>query len=81
MQYLERLPDVQDAVASALMTLGDGNWRMGEGVQVGQKAPKIADIDERTILEHYTCKPPLYSRAFTCGRRAQVPQNVHRRDP
>ena len=59
MQYLERLPDVQDAVASALMTLGDGNWRMGEGVQLGQKAPKIADIDERTILEHYTCKPPL----------------------
>jgi exocyst complex component 7 len=51
---VERLPEVRDAVASALMTLGDGNWKMGEGVQVG-KAGKTADVDEHTILEHYTC--------------------------
>ena len=54
MQYVERLPEVQMGVASALMTLGDGNWRMGEGVQVG-KTPKAGDIDDQTILEHYTC--------------------------
>lgn len=52
---MERLPEVKDAVAAALMTLGDGNWKMGEGVQVG-KASKATDIDERTILEHYMCK-------------------------
>ncbi|KIP11817.1 hypothetical protein PHLGIDRAFT_62971 [Phlebiopsis gigantea 11061_1 CR5-6] len=52
-QYVERLPEVQTGVASALLTLGDGNWRMGEGVQVG-KTPKAGDIDEQTILEHYT---------------------------
>lgn len=54
MQYCERLPEVKDAVGAALMTLGDGNWRMGEGVQVG-KAPKTVDLDEQTVLEHYTC--------------------------
>ena len=42
------------AVASALITLGDGNWKMGEGVKaVGSK---VTDIDEQTILEHYVCK-------------------------
>ena len=29
--FLERLLAVKDAAASALLTLGDGNWRMGEG--------------------------------------------------
>ncbi|CAL1708427.1 unnamed protein product [Somion occarium] len=51
-QYMERLPEVQDAVASALLTLGDGNWKMGEGVQVG-KGTKPTEVNERTILEHY----------------------------
>ncbi|OCH84783.1 hypothetical protein OBBRIDRAFT_798791 [Obba rivulosa] len=51
-QYMEKIPEVRDAVAGALMTLGDGNWKMGEGTQVG-KANKSADIDERTVLEHY----------------------------
>ncbi|KAI0826310.1 Cullin repeat-like-containing domain protein [Irpex lacteus] len=50
-QFLERIPEVQMAVASALITLGDGNWKMGEGVKaVGSK---VTDIDEQTILEHY----------------------------
>lgn len=52
---MERLPEVQDAVASALLTLGDGNWKMGEGVQVG-KGTKPTEVNERTILEHYLCK-------------------------
>ncbi|EKM56316.1 uncharacterized protein PHACADRAFT_193929 [Phanerochaete carnosa HHB-10118-sp] len=52
-QYVERLPEVREAVATALLTLGDGNWKMGEGVQVG-KAPKTAEVDGRTVLEHYT---------------------------
>ena len=53
-QYLERLLVVQDAAASALLTLGDGNWKMGEGAQVGGKT-KAAEVDEQTVLEHFTC--------------------------
>jgi exocyst complex protein 7 len=31
--YIERIPQVLSAVESALFALGDGNWKMGEGVQ------------------------------------------------
>jgi exocyst complex protein 7 len=51
---MERLPQVEAAAASALITLGDGNWKMGEGVQVGVTA-KSGDNDERVILEHFVC--------------------------
>ena len=53
--YLEAIPAVQDAVASALLTLGDGNWKMGEGMQVKQ-GPKLVEGDESVVLEHYLCK-------------------------
>ena len=52
---MERLPELQDAVGPALQMLGDGNWKMGEGVQVG-KGPKSTDLDERTIMEHFLCR-------------------------
>ena len=55
MEYLDRLPEVQDAVVASLLTLGDGNWKMGEGVQAG-KASKIGDGDEHVLIEHYTCE-------------------------
>ncbi|KAI0699055.1 Cullin repeat-like-containing domain protein [Cerioporus squamosus] len=51
-QFLERLLAVKDAAASALMTLGDGNWRMGEGAQVGKTKP--AEVDDKTIVQHFT---------------------------
>ena len=51
--FLERLLAVKDAAASALLTLGDGNWRMGEGTQVGKTKP--TEVDEKTVLEHFTC--------------------------
>ncbi|KAH9887366.1 Cullin repeat-like-containing domain protein [Cubamyces lactineus] len=51
-QYLERMPAVQDAAASALLTLGDGNWKMGEGTQIGKT--KTTEVDEQTVLEHFT---------------------------
>ncbi|KAH9848985.1 Cullin repeat-like-containing domain protein [Lenzites betulinus] len=50
-QYLEKIPAVQDAAASALLTLGDGNWKMGEGTQIGKKP---VEVDESTVLEHFT---------------------------
>ena len=44
---MESMPDVRDAAGSALLTLGDGNWKMGEGVQVN-KGPKA--VNERIVL-------------------------------
>jgi exocyst complex protein 7 len=45
---------VQAAASSALLALGDGNWKMGEGVQVG-KSVKGGEVDENVILEHFLC--------------------------
>jgi exocyst complex protein 7 len=53
--YMERIPEVRSAVGSTLVTLGDGNWKMGEGVQVG-KASKLGEGDEDIILQHYMCE-------------------------
>jgi exocyst complex component 7 len=50
---MERLPEVQTAAGAALTALGDGNWKMGEGVSV-QKS-KLGEGDEAVILEHYVC--------------------------
>ncbi|KAJ6529055.1 Cullin repeat-like-containing domain protein [Mycena vulgaris] len=51
-KYMDRLPEVQGAASDALLQLGDGNWKMGEGVQVG-KGSKLGDGDEQVILEHF----------------------------
>ncbi|KAF7321126.1 hypothetical protein HMN09_00200600 [Mycena chlorophos] len=51
-KYLDRLPEVHSAAAAALLQLGDGNWKMGEGVSVA-KGPKLGDGDEQVILEHF----------------------------
>jgi len=51
-EYIERLPDVREPVCAMLLSLGDGNWKMGEGAQVAKTARQ--DIDENTILQHFT---------------------------
>ena len=51
-EYMERLPEVQSAVGAALLKLGDGNWKMGEGVRVGMSA-KTEENDETVVLEHF----------------------------
>ncbi|KAF7307897.1 hypothetical protein MKEN_01150400 [Mycena kentingensis (nom. inval.)] len=51
-KYLDRLPEVHSAAAAALLQLGDGNWKMGEGVSLA-KGPKLGDGDEQLILEHF----------------------------
>ncbi|KAF9218254.1 hypothetical protein BS17DRAFT_791873 [Gyrodon lividus] len=54
-QYLDRIPEVQEAVGSALLALGDGNWKMGDGKRVG-KAQKqsTSEMSETTLIQHYT---------------------------
>ncbi|KAF9008255.1 exocyst complex component, exo70 subunit [Cyathus striatus] len=53
--YISKLPNLYAAVSAALWLLGDGNWRMGDGVQVGDKGAKQLGekVDESTILRHY----------------------------
>ncbi|KAF7369326.1 hypothetical protein MVEN_00260900 [Mycena venus] len=51
-KYMDRLPEVHSAAAAALLQLGDGNWKMGEGVAVSAE-PKLGDGDEQVILEHF----------------------------
>ena len=50
--YIKRIPQVQGAIESALYALGDGNWKMGEGLQVGKGNKE----DDGTILEHFLCE-------------------------
>lgn len=64
MQFVERLPPVKDAVSAALVTLGDGKWKMGEGVQVG-KGSVATDLSAHTVLEHYMCECYRYYELST----------------
>lgn len=54
---MERIPDVQEAVGAALLSLGDGNWRMGDGMPVTKS--NLGTGDELIIIEHFMCKPIL----------------------
>jgi len=51
MQYMERIPDVQEAVGAALLSLGDGNWRMGDGMPVAKS--NLGPGDGSIIIEHF----------------------------
>ena len=52
-EHIRQLPDVREAPCIMLLTPGDGNWKMGEGARVAKSARQ--DINEKTILEHFTC--------------------------
>ncbi|PCH44653.1 hypothetical protein WOLCODRAFT_139125 [Wolfiporia cocos MD-104 SS10] len=51
-EYIERIPEVRDAVCMVLQSLGDGNWKMGEGTQVG-KGARTTEVEDQTLLEHF----------------------------
>ena len=51
--YLNQIPPVQGPMAAALSTLGDGNWRMGEGMSKTGQRTNVPDTDESGILENY----------------------------
>jgi exocyst complex protein 7 len=64
-EFLERVPEVKTAVGSALLKLGDGNWKMGEGITV-PKTARLGEGDEDLILENFVCQlpsRPLFSSA------------------
>ncbi|KAJ7653705.1 hypothetical protein DFH06DRAFT_1133838 [Mycena polygramma] len=51
-KYMDGLPEVHSAASAALLQLGDGNWKMGQGVTVG-KGTKLGGGDKQVILEHF----------------------------
>lgn len=55
-QYVERIPDVQEAVGAVLLSLGDGNWRMGDGMPIAKS--NLGPGDEQIIIEHFMCTSP-----------------------
>ncbi|KAN0136078.1 Cullin repeat-like-containing domain protein [Lactarius tabidus] len=52
-RYLQQILEVRDAVGPTLMLLGDGNWRMGDGVQAKPNQGKPAPGSESRLIEHY----------------------------
>ncbi|EGO29318.1 hypothetical protein SERLADRAFT_359419 [Serpula lacrymans var. lacrymans S7.9] len=52
-EYMNRIPEVQEAVGSALVGLGDGNWKMGDGKQVGKGGKSGGDVNGQIVMEHY----------------------------
>ncbi|PVF94062.1 hypothetical protein CPB86DRAFT_766482 [Serendipita vermifera] len=50
-EYLQQIPQVMDAVGTALVALGDGMWKMGEGA--GKVLDKSDQDDERLLIEHF----------------------------
>jgi exocyst complex protein 7 len=61
--YLSQIPEVMDAVGSALVTLGDGMWKMGEGA--GKVFGKSDQDDERVVIEHFICSWPFLRATYT----------------
>ncbi|KAH7105240.1 Cullin repeat-like-containing domain protein [Auriculariales sp. MPI-PUGE-AT-0066] len=50
--YLNQIPPVHDAMSAALSSLGDGNWRMGEGMSKTGRSTGLVE-DDSGILENY----------------------------
>ena len=65
-RYLDQLLEVRDAVGPALMLLGDGNWKMGDGIQAKPNKGKPAPGSESLLIAHYTCTslPPSTPSSF-----------------
>ena len=42
------------AAGDVLTALGDGNWKMGEGMSVTKA--RAGGMDEQVLLEHYVCE-------------------------
>lgn len=51
--FLEQVPLVEEAVIASLSTLGDGNWRMGEGVGKGGKIGTTGIENEKALVGHF----------------------------
>ncbi|KAF9242082.1 Cullin repeat-like-containing domain protein [Melanogaster broomeanus] len=74
LQYIDRLPAVQEAVGTALLALGDGNWKMGDGKQVKAQKQSTGEVTEKTLMQHY-----LYDVVNTTVHSLTALSHTHRR--
>jgi len=58
-KYIEKIPRAQSAIESTLLALGDGNWKMGEGIQVGRGA-RMDEASDSNIIEHFVRKSSAF---------------------
>ena len=61
-QYVERILDAQEAVGAVLLSLGDWNWRMGDGMHITKS--DLGPGDEQIIIEHFMCTSFLLASRF-----------------
>jgi len=52
-QFLNNMQQVIIASGDILSLLGDGNWKMGEGVGVVKKKQEAVEVSAQTLIEHY----------------------------
>jgi len=71
---MKNLLEVRDAVGDALAALGDGNWKMGDGMRV-TNASKLGVGSEQVLLEHYIydVTNTMLSSLTTLSRAQQRP--------
>lgn len=55
-----QIPAVEDAVIASLSTLGDGNWKMGDGAAKTGKVGGTAVESDQVLLEHYLRQFAIY---------------------
>lgn len=72
-KYLDTLPEVQSAAGTVLLSLGDGNWKMGDGKQVGKKVD--TNVGERTLLEHYA-HDVVVTTVATINNLSRLPKRI-----
>ena len=60
--YVERILDAQEAVGAVLLSLGDWNWRMGDGMPITKS--DLGPGDEQIIIEHFMCTSFLLASRF-----------------
>jgi exocyst complex protein 7 len=58
-KYISKILEVEGPVSAALLALGDGNWKIGKGIQVGQESKGCDGLEEgseNVVLEHFIRK-------------------------
>ena len=73
-QYVERIPDPQEAVGAVWLSLGDWNWRIGDGMPITKS--DLGPGDEQIIIEHFMCMSFLLTPRFSLLTFSQLIVNT-----
>ncbi|KAF5389705.1 hypothetical protein D9757_005962 [Collybiopsis confluens] len=73
-QFLNNIQDALTGSGDIFTVIGDGNWRMGEGVVV--KKQQLAEISQQTLIKHF-----VYDFAITILNTVNQIAKTQRRPP